>query len=61
LLNSLFGGGGSFGIFILNGSAPVIENNVFYLGIAGSGGNGGESLGNDGSHGSDGIVVSVGY
>jgi hypothetical protein len=34
-------GGGSFCIYIINSSAPVLEDNEFYLGSGGNGGNGG--------------------
>ncbi len=34
-------GGGSFCVFIINSSAPVLENNDFYLGSGGNGGHGG--------------------
>ncbi|MHC1776282.1 MAG: hypothetical protein AB9834_12825 [Lentimicrobium sp.] len=47
-----YGGGGSFGIFILNGNAPVVEYNTLYQGNGGPGGQGG--IGGDRGDGGEG-------
>ena len=48
-------GGAAFGVFIVGGEAPVIENNHVFLGIGGGGGDGGNGgVGGTGGHGGDG-------
>ncbi|MBN2762848.1 MAG: hypothetical protein JXR41_07150 [Bacteroidales bacterium] len=51
-------GGASFGIFVTDGSPPIITNNIFYLGIGGNGGHGGTGghKGIGGSGGSGGNI-----
>jgi len=46
------GGGGSFCVFVDGGAAPLIHDNVFYLGLGGTGGDGG--AGGGGGKGRDG-------
>jgi len=50
-------GGASIAIFIVNGSAPTIQDNVIFLGIGGQGGDGGNGgVGGAGGNGGDGGV-----
>jgi hypothetical protein len=49
------GGGGAFGVFLVGGTAPVIQGTIVYMGIGGDGGSGGNGgVGGLGGNGGDG-------
>ncbi len=53
-------GGGSFGIFLINTTAPTLQNNIIVIGTGGTGGKGGNGgIGGVGGNGGDGGIVGT--